>query len=229
MFTEEDIKTQQSYHHGNVKNALIDAAMDLIEGNKADAISLRRLAKEVGVTPSAVYNHFADRDSLMLAIKIRLYKELNQFFDSQISQTDDPEQAMLEVCFAYFRFSQEQPARFMFLFSSTLPLELSTPEFIEVSGHSLVRSRKLVYGVFEKYNIPCNEEDIVNTTVLIWSQLHGIVMLRNSGSIPAAVAYQDWPPSCGLNQDSEVEALIRNHVKMTVDAIISKQAIGGQH
>lgn len=228
MFSE-DLKQQQSYHHGNVKNALIDAAMDLIERNEADSISLRRLAKEVGVTPSAVYNHFADRDSLMLAIKIRLYEQLNQFFDTEISETKDPEQALLEVCYAYFRFSQEQPACFMFLFSSTLPLERSTPEFIRVSCHSLVRSRKLVYQVFQKYQVSCSEEDIVNTTMLIWSQLHGIVLLRNSGSIPAAVAYQDWPSSCGLNKEEEVETLIRNHVKMTVDAIISKQRNGGQH
>ena len=229
MFSEENLKTQQSYHHGNVKNALIDAAMALIERNEANAISLRRLAKEVGVTPSAVYNHFADRDSLMMAIKVRLYKELNQFFDAQVSRTEDPEQALLEVCFAYFHFSQQQPARFMFLFSSTLPLECSTPEFIEVSCHSLVRSRKLVYRVFEKYNVSCSEEDVVNTTLLIWSQLHGIVLLRNSGSIPAAVAYQDWPSSCGLNEEREVETLIRNHVKMTVDAIISKQSSESPH
>ncbi len=228
MFSE-DLKQQQSYHHGNVKNALIDAAMELIERNEADSISLRRLAKEVGVTPSAVYNHFADRDTLMLAIKIRLYEQLNRFFDTEISENQDPEQALLEVCFAYFRFSQQQPARFMFLFSSTLPLERSTPEFIEVSCHSLVRSRKLVYKVFEKHQVSCSEEDVVNTTMLIWSQLHGIVMLRNSGSIPAAVAYQDWPSSCGLNEVEEVESLIRNHVKMTVDAIISKQRQSSQH
>jgi len=225
----EDVKTPQSYHHGNVKSALIDAAMALIEQNDADSISLRRLAKEVGVTPSAVYNHFADKDSLMLAIKIRLYEELNVFFDAQFSQTGDPEQALLEVCYAYFHFSQQQPARFMFLFSSTLPLESSTPEFIEVSCHSLVRTRKLVYRVFEKHQIPCDETEIVNTTMLIWSQLHGIVLLRNSGSIPAAVAYQDWPASCALNQEGEVEQLIRDHVKMSVNAILNKPPSESAH
>ena len=185
MFSE-DIKTQQPYHHGNVKVALIDAAMALIDNSQTDEISLRRLAKEVGVTPSAVYNHFADKDSLMLAIKIRLYEEVNRFFDAQTDNSGDPEQTLLEICYAYYRFSQQQPARFLFLFSSVLPLERSTPEFIEVACHSLVRTRKLVYKIFEKYNVPCKEEDVVNTTVLIWSQLHGIVMLRNSGSIQTA-------------------------------------------
>lgn len=228
MFTE-DLKANQPYHHGNVKSALIDAAMALIDTNQTDAISLRRLAKEVGVTPSAVYNHFADKDSLMLAIKIRLYEELNRFFDARCGDSDDPEQALLETCYAYYRFSQEQPARFLFLFSSVLPLERSTQDFIEVACYSLVRTRKLIYKVFEKYNIPCKEEDVVNTTILVWSQLHGIVMLRNSGSIPAVVAYQDWPDSCGLNNDDEVEKLIRENVSMTVNAILNKQHSDSHH
>lgn len=225
----EDIKTHQPYHHGNVKSALIDAAIGLIDTNKTDTISLRRLAKEVGVTPSAVYNHFADKDSLMLAIKIRLYEDLNRFFDTRCDNSADPEQTLLETCYAYFRFSQEQPARFLFLFNSVLPLERSTQEFIEVACKSLVRTRKLIFRIFEKYNVPCNEEDVVNTTLLIWSQLHGIVLLRNSGSIPAAVAYQDWPSSCGLNNDMEVEQLIRENVNMTVNAILNKQHSSNHH
>lgn len=228
MFSE-DIKSHQPYHHGNVKAALIEAAMALIDNKQTENISLRRLAKEVGVTPSAVYNHFADKDSLMLAIKIRLYEDLNRFFDSQCDNSGDPEQTLLKICYAYFRFSQENPARFLFLFSSVLPLERSTPGFIEVACHSLVRTRKLIYGVFEKYSVQCEEEDVVNTTILIWSQLHGIVMLRNSGSIPAAVAYQDWPVSCGLNNDSEVKKLIRENVKMTVNAILNKQHSESHH
>lgn len=229
MLPENTIKNTQSYHHGNVKEALIDAALKLIENNQLEVLSLRRLAKEVGVTPSAVYNHFADKESLMLAIKIRLYEEINLFFDARSSGAKDPEQALLEICFAYFHFSQQQPARFQFLFSSTLPTEQSTPEFIKVSCHSVVKARALVYKIFQKYQVPCAEADVVNTTLLIWSQLHGMVALRNSGSIPTAVAYQDWPASCALSRNEEVEMLIRNQVKGTVGAILNKQHAESHH
>lgn len=229
MLPEDQLKTSQPYHHGNVKLALIDAALKLIENNQLEALSLRRLAKEVGVTPSAVYNHFEDKDSLMLAIKIRLYEEINLFFDARSSGSSDPEQALLEMCNAYYHFSQQQPARFQFLFSSTLPTESSTPEFIKVSCHCIVKARGLVFEIFKKYQIPCNEEDIVNTTLLIWSQLHGMVVLRNSGSIPTAVAYQNWPSRCALSQHEEVEALIRHQVNMTVGAILNKQHADSHH
>ena len=225
----EDQKANNSYHHGNVKEALVDVAMQLIEADEVELISLRRLSKEVGVTPSAVYNHFSDKNALMLAIKLRLYEDFNRFFDGRSSQTDNPEQALLEMCLAYYHFSQEQPSSFHFLFSSTLPLEWSTPEMVEISCRSIVKTRRLVLKIYEKYQISCNEEAIVNTTLLVWSQLHGIVTLKNSGSIQAAVAYQDWPESCALAHDEEVEQLIRNHVEMTVNAILNSQRSGSHH
>ena len=228
MFSE-DLTQPQPYHHGDVKNALINAAMKLIETNELDSMSLRRLAKDVGVTPSAVYNHFADKDALMIAIKIRLYEDINRYFDLKCDSNADPEQRLLEMCYAYFHFSREYPSQFHFIFSSTLPLEWSTPEFVEVSCYCLVKARKAVYGIFEKYQVSCKEEDVVNTTLLVWSQLHGIVMLRNSGSIPAAVTYQNWPAACGLQQNEEVEQLLREHVQMTVNAIVNRQRGDSHH
>ncbi|NKB34850.1 MAG: TetR family transcriptional regulator [Pseudomonadales bacterium] len=224
----DDGKTHR-YHHGNVKEALIDVAMKLIESNEVELLSLRRLAKEVGVTPSAVYNHFSDKNALMLAIKIRLYDEFNKFFESRSSKSDDPEQALLEVCLAYYHFSQVYPSRFHFLFSSILPMEWSTPEMVEISCRTLVKSRKLVLDTYDKYKVPCTEESVVNTTLLIWSQLHGIVALKKSGSIKAAVAYQNWPDTCSLVSHAQVEGLIGNHLKMTVNAILNTQRADSHH
>ena len=184
----QQLHENQPYHHGNVKESLITVAMQLIKANRGELISLRRLAREVGVTPSAVYNHFSDRNALMLTIKIRIYEDFNKFFEARFSGTDNPEEALLEVCFAYYHFSKKYPAQFHFLFSSTLPLEWSTPEAVEVFCRSLVRTRKIILAIYQKHQITCSEEAVVQTTLLIWSQLHGIVMLRNSGSIQAAVA-----------------------------------------
>ena len=228
MLSEEQ-KLNQPYHHGNVKEALINVAIKLIEDNQLALISLRRLAKEVGVTPSAVYNHFADKDALMLAIKTRVYEEFNQFFEEHTSDANDPEESLLEMCLAYYHFSKEYPSRFQFLFSSVLPMEWSTPETVEIFCRCLVRARKLVLGIYEKYQIPCSEETLVNSTLLVWSQLHGIVTLRISGSIQAAVAYQDWPAGCALTHDDEVAQLIKNHRDNLVNGILNSQRSGSHH
>lgn len=227
MLSEEEKSTR--YHHGNVKEALIDVAMKLIESNEVELLSLRRLAKEVGVTPSAVYNHFSDKNALMLAIKIRLYDEFNKFFESRASGTEDPEQHLLEICLSYYHFSQEYPSRFHFLFSSILPMEWSTPEMVAIACRTLVKTRKLVLGIYDKYKVPCSEEQVINTTLVVWAQLHGMVALKKSGTIKAAVAYQDWPESCSLVSHEQVEGLIRTHLKMTVNAILNSQHSDSHH
>ena len=221
MFDEE--QAQRAYHHGNVKEALINAAMQFIEANETERLSLRRLAKKVGVTPSAVYNHFSDKNALMLAVKLRLYEDIDRYFESHCQASNDPEQYLLDTCLAYYHFAKEHPARFRILFSSTLPMEWSTPEFVEVSCRCLVRTRKTVFDIYSKYNVACSEAEVVNTTLLIWSQLHGIIALKNSGSIGAAVAYQDWPDSCALANDDDVTSLIHSHVRMTVNAILNSR------
>ena len=228
MQPDED-KPQQHYHHGNVKESLIDVAMKLIDSNEVELLSLRSLAKAVGVTPSAVYNHFPNKNALMLAIKIRLYDELNKFFESRYNHTNDPEQDLLEVCMVYYYFSQDYPSRFQFLYSYIFPREWSTPKMVELSCRTLVRTRNLILEIYDKYKVPVSDEKVVNTSLLVWAQLHGLVALKRSGSIKAAVAFQDWPEACSLNNHEQVEELIRNHLKVTVNTILKTLHGEGHH
>jgi AcrR family transcriptional regulator len=103
-------KTGSNYHHGNVKEALLNAAQNHIENSQGEMISLRALSKEVGVTPSAVYNHFSDKSALLLAIKIRIYQSFNKFFAKNCKETESPDKALTEMCLAYFHFSREFPS-----------------------------------------------------------------------------------------------------------------------
>jgi len=222
-------KTGANYHHGNVKEALLNAAQNHIENNEGEMISLRALSKEVGVTPSAVYNHFADKNALILAIKIRIYQGFNEFFAENCKETESPDKALIEMCLAYFHFSREFPSQFRFIFSSSIPLEWSTPEIVDVSCHCIVRARSLIFAIHEKYQLYCSEEEVVNATLLVWSQLHGIVILRNSGLIGAAVSHQNWPDKCGLTDDMQVEKLIEDHVQIMINGMLSSSRGKSKH
>jgi len=225
----DPLETSTSYHHGNVKEALLDAARAHIESNDGKMISLRGLSKQVGVTPSAVYNHFADKNALMLAIKIRLYEEFNEFYGRHCKESRDPAKSLIQMCLTYYHFSREFPAQFRFLFSASLPMEWSTTEAVDVSCRCIVRARGLVLAIYNKYKLQCSEEEVVNATLLIWSQLHGIVTLRNSGLIAAAVSHQDWPARCALGEDSEVENLIEDHVQIMIEGMLSSSHGKSKH
>ncbi len=221
--------THTSYHHGNVKEALIDAALRLIESNQQSAMSLRRLSREVGITPPAVYNHFADKEALMVAIKLRIYESFNAFFDQRLTGSDNPEQALKELCFAYYHFSRDYPAQFHFQFASAIPMDWTTSKHVKTACYCIDKVRAAVLGVYEKYQIPCDQEAVVNATLLIWSQLHGIVTLRNSAMIQAAVEYQAWPESCSLVQNKQVEKLIEDHIQIMVGGIINSAHKDSHH
>ena len=225
----DPLKSSSNYHHGNVKEALLDAAQDYIENNEGEMISLRALSKKVGVTPSAVYNHFDDKNALILAVKMRLYQGFNEFYAEHCTETNDAKNALVEMCLAYFHFSRLYPRQFKCLFSSSLPMEWSTDEVIDISCRCIVRVRGLVLAIHNKYQLHCSEEEIVNATLLIWSQLHGIITLRNSGLIAAAVTHQGWPQSCGLIEDHNVERLIKNHVQVMIDGMVNSSRGRDKH
>ena len=218
----ESQKINPNYHHGNVKGALLDAAQNHIENNDGEMISLRALSRQVGITPSAVYNHFSDKNALMRAIKIRFFETFNEFFEKSCNSNSTPEQSLLEMCIAYFRFSRKYPSQFRFLFSSSLFMECSTAEIVDVTCRGIVKVRGLVFEIHQQHQTNCTEEELVNITLLIWSQLHGIVTLRNSGSIGAAVNYQNWSAIYGLDEDAQVEKLIKHHVQIMVSGMLNK-------
>lgn len=177
----------------------------------------------MGISSSAVYNHFEDKNALMMAIKLRLYRELNSYFARFRQPVADPEQSLLNMCLAYYRFAADHPAQFKILFSSTLPMEYTTDEYVEVSGRCLSETQKAVAKIFAKYLETYSDESVARATMLIWSQLHGLIGLKQSGNIKAAATYQNWPPSCRLESEADVELLIGTFVRNAVTAIINSQ------
>jgi AcrR family transcriptional regulator len=75
-------KKRRSYHHGRLRQALLDAAVARLLEDESAAVSLRALAADVGVSPMAVYRHFADVDSLLAALAVRGFQMLAEHLSS---------------------------------------------------------------------------------------------------------------------------------------------------
>src|SRR3954451_20418238 len=103
-------QTRTSYHHGALRDELIRACVALIEAEGIGAVSLRRVAREAGVSPGAPYHHFADRSALLAAITVRgsalLERELRQARD----QAATAAAALGALVETYVRFAAENPA-----------------------------------------------------------------------------------------------------------------------
>jgi AcrR family transcriptional regulator len=104
------------YHHGNLRQALLQAAERRLERHGAAATTLRAIARDAHVTHAAAYHHFADREALLRALAARGYERFAAALAGAAARAPGP-RAFLEVGVAYVRFAADHPALFRLMFS----------------------------------------------------------------------------------------------------------------
>ncbi len=112
--------TKQSYHHGSLREALIDTALESLTYQRAGEISLRKLASKLDVDHTAVYRHFKNRDALLAAMIEAGYRDLNKAM-VQAWQTDAPWRERVKlVVKAYAEYARANPNLFEIMFGGAL-------------------------------------------------------------------------------------------------------------
>lgn len=116
MEQKTEAAKSRRYHHGNLREALIEAGLDILEREGA-ALTLRAAAKAVGVSHTAPYNHFPDKDTLLAAIAIRGFGDLKAAAeDARRLAGGSPGDALFATGLAYVRFGAEHPALYRLMF-----------------------------------------------------------------------------------------------------------------
>jgi AcrR family transcriptional regulator len=113
-----------SYHHGALREELLNASLELIRAEGIGAVSIRRVAREAGVSPGAPYHHFADRAALLGALSVRGFELLGDRLRQARAGVDGPIEALGALIETYVLFASEQPAYFQLMFRP----ELSHPD-----------------------------------------------------------------------------------------------------
>ena len=110
----------QPYHHGDLRRALIDTALQLVTEEQDWAFSLREVARRASVSHRAPYNHFTDRLDLLAAVATVGFERLHDGLSHAIIGVEDPEAAVLAICRAYMRLGLEDPALYRLMFGPAL-------------------------------------------------------------------------------------------------------------
>src|SRR6185312_5339085 len=92
---------KRAYHHGDLRNALVEGAMDLMEEGQSFDFSLRDLATRVGVSAPALYSHFADKGALMVAVAIAGFRKLQAVLEPTVQSGKDLSTQFLDMGQAY--------------------------------------------------------------------------------------------------------------------------------
>ncbi len=110
-------KPDGKYHHGNLREALIQAADDLLREKGLAGLSLRGAARRAGVSQTAPYRHFRHREALLAAVATDGFRKLGEEIEQATNPfAHDPEEAVTAIGGAYIRFATMNPARFRLMF-----------------------------------------------------------------------------------------------------------------
>ncbi len=103
---------EKPYHHGNLREALLEAAVLVVDSEGPDAISMRALARELGVSSAAPFRHFPDKPALLDAVAERAGGELDGKLDDVAAECTDALTQFRAMTVAYVRYAAEHPALF---------------------------------------------------------------------------------------------------------------------
>ena len=109
---------RQGYHHGDLRSALLDAGLRLLRARSVDSLSLRELAREVGVSAAAIYRHFPDKNALMAALAVEGLERLAKVQRQATRSAGGGKAGFLASGMAYVRFAVDNPALFRLVFSA---------------------------------------------------------------------------------------------------------------
>ncbi len=124
---------RKTYHHGDLKNALIKAGVDILAKEGVAGLSLRKVAQKAGVSHTAPYAHFTDKQALIAAISTEGFRMLyEQLTAVRMKYQDDPRRQLVEAAWAYVQFAQNEPAHFRVAFSSAVEHEKDYPALLEM-------------------------------------------------------------------------------------------------
>ncbi len=168
-----------------LRDDIIEAASRLMADPASPPLTLRAVAREVGVAATSVYLHFDDIASLVLAVSARRFGELVQLQDEATGSGKTARERVHAGCLAYCEFGLEHPGHYQVMFSSPLPDYGSRP-VEEMPGYAAFQ--QLTGAVAEAIGRSTADPESFRTAMLLWQQLHGTVSLRISRSrFP-------WPP-----------------------------------
>jgi AcrR family transcriptional regulator len=172
---------KQSYHHGNLRAALIETTSELLDSRDPDSLSLREVARLAGVSPAAPYRHFADKAALLAAVAEQGFDELVRRMKAAAKAEEDALGRLLALGLSFPEMARERPGHYREMFGghgatlSTHPaLELASREPLDLLREGIVAGQS--EGVVR-------DGDPQTLALTLFATAHGLASLFASGHL----------------------------------------------
>ena len=178
---KEQRRAERGYHHGNLKEALIRAALELIAQKGPAGFTFAEAARWAGVSPAAPYRHFRDRDELLSSIAQRGFEQFEAVLTAAWDDgRPDTVTAFERVGKAYLAFARAEPAFYSAMFESGLPVDLN-PTLLAASERAfgIIRAAAERLAALSPPGTP--RPPAMMMALHIWSMAHGVASLFARG------------------------------------------------
>jgi AcrR family transcriptional regulator len=174
-------KPLNTYHHGDLRDALVHAALREAEQGGPEAISLKALAKKLGVSQPAPYRHFADREALLSAVTAEAFRQFSALLREQISKPSKRSK-LSRLAQATLAFGLRRNGIYRLMFASRTMACASTGSELHAAA---METFALVLDALEAPAVGLLRE---RHALQIWAALHGVIMLAEQGLLTGKVA-----------------------------------------
>ena len=176
---------KKNYHHGDLKSALIEAGLEILESDGLESLSMRAIAARVGVSHTAPKNHFDDYDGLLAAIAAEGFKRHAAEMRKGVEGMAKGRERLDAAALGYVRFARDNPSLFRLMFSPRL--NEKAPEELR---NAASRSYQVLEEISDGLDWPrteisgCTEFEPMRTEQMLWAFVHGYASLINEGRLP---------------------------------------------
>jgi len=163
---------RKAYHHGELRESLLEAAEALLEQDGPAGLSLRKVGRQLGVTPGAPYRHFEDKDALLAALATEGFRKLRAAMLATQEGAAGGQERLRRAGVGYLQFASAHPELFRLMFG-WMPAR-DVPELCDAGDAAFAALEGILKG--------CDEEGLLSRSVneaglLVWSAVHGAAFL----------------------------------------------------
>src|SRR5215469_4406965 len=175
------MRKRKTYHHGNLREVLVDAAIQFIAEVGPSGFTLREVARRAGVSHNAPYRHFQDKEALLAAVATEGFRELTQAMLDSVKARTNARERLKSAGLAYVEFALRRPEHFTVMFDAPVSRDKHS---------ALSEASQQAFATLVDFVRPCQEEvqlpsgDPLPFALLAWSMVHGIAKLAIAGRLP---------------------------------------------
>jgi len=177
-------KPAKPYHHGDLRRALLDEALRTIQTRGVEHLTLRTVGERLGVSRSALYRHFADKQSLLATVGKEGFRKLRHAVADAWERNGRGRIGFEAMARAYVQFAVGHPSHYRVMFGGFIESAVKDDEFI---GEATAAFQVLVDALVEQQNTGAIRRDEPELMArFVWALVHGTAMLVIDGQLPEA-------------------------------------------